>query len=152
MLCMIFLKISFIISSNFISATKIRELLRWTLLRYQWLREWHQPLEPLLVVAWVLRGGSPFLSKHSEISKDWIRRYRDRIKKATPTETLIISSRSMCNGPLFECGCSLLELKTTNMVRFNKEDIKAKGVICGGVISSMFPEWVINWWAHSRFF
>ena len=47
-----------------------------------------------------------------------------------------------------------------DMIRINKEDVRAKAIICGKVISSMPPEWVVTWsffktdffqWNHGSF-
>ena len=55
------------------------------------------------------------------------------------------TTRQLVKVPWTEVGVRILEGDSTEEPRvIPKKKIKAKGIVCGDIISSMYPEWVIT--------
>ena len=55
------------------------------------------------------------------------------------------TTKQLVKMPWNEVGVRVLDGETKEEPRtVKKKDIKAKGVVCGSIISSMYPQWVIT--------
>ena len=60
-------------------------------------------------------------------------------------KTKQLNTASLCKLPWSQVGVRIYVGDTEDpLITVRKEDIKAKGIICGNVISPMYPQWLIT--------
>ena len=62
-----------------------------------------------------------------------------------PMKTKQLNTSSLCKLPWTQVGVRIYVEDTSEpSVTIDKKDIKAKGIICGNIISAMYPQWLIT--------